>query len=131
MHEGAEMRQSAPLLCLLLAGCLAESEFHPVPVPVGGPAPAPAPAPVQPVNPRVAPQNPPLAPILDDPDDPSTAPDVYDEPIMAGSYDEALRKCQQIAKDYGLKLVNIKKPNRVRPGQNQWYRCWFQSNPRE
>ncbi|GAB4336982.1 MAG: hypothetical protein OHK0047_26520 [Leptolyngbyaceae cyanobacterium] len=66
-----------------------------------------------------------------DPENPDEQPQQYDEPIVATSPEEAERICRQIAERDGVRLVRVKQPSRLRRGQNQQYRCIFESNPIE
>jgi hypothetical protein len=50
----------------------------------------------------------------------------WDEPIVAQSPEEADRICRAKAAQYGVELVGVQQPSRVRRGQNQQYRCRFQ-----
>jgi hypothetical protein len=49
----------------------------------------------------------------------------WDEPIIAQTPEEADRECRAKAAQYGVELVRVQQPNRVRRGQDQRYRCWF------
>jgi hypothetical protein len=69
--------------------------------------------------------------MITDPDNPDEHPQQYDEPIIAASIEEAERICRQIADRDGVKLIKVKQPSKVRQGQNQQYRCIFESNPIE
>ncbi|MEP0874108.1 hypothetical protein NDA01_30880 [Trichocoleus desertorum AS-A10] len=64
-------------------------------------------------------------PVLDDPENPTEQPQIWDEPILAGSSAEAERICRQRAAKYGVELNKVQQPSRVKEGQNQQYRCWF------
>jgi hypothetical protein len=57
--------------------------------------------------------------------DPEEEVTEWDEPIVAQNPEEAERECRAKAAQYGVELVRVQKPSRVRRGQNQQYRCWF------
>lgn len=58
--------------------------------------------------------------------DPEAQPNEWDEPILAADPQEAERICRQRAAKYRVEFRRVQPPSRVRPGQNQQYRCWFQ-----
>jgi hypothetical protein len=60
--------------------------------------------------------------ILEDPEEDQSE---WDDPIIAASPEEAARECRRRAERDGVELVRVQPPSRVRPGQNQSYRCWF------
>jgi hypothetical protein len=53
----------------------------------------------------------------------------YDEPVIAASPEEANRICQQKARANGVEVSRVQMPSRIRPGNNQIYRCWFKFVP--
>jgi hypothetical protein len=59
-------------------------------------------------------------------EDPEEEVAEWDEPIVAQTPEEADRTCRAKAAQYGVKLVRVQQPSRVRRGQNQQYRCWFE-----
>lgn len=69
--------------------------------------------------------------MINDPENPDEQPQQYDEPILAASPEEAERICRSKAQQDGVKLVRVKPPSRLRSGNNQQYRCIFESNPIE
>ncbi|GAC1463423.1 MAG: hypothetical protein NVS2B14_11020 [Chamaesiphon sp.] len=69
--------------------------------------------------------------MITDPDNPDEQPQLYDEPIIAKSLEEAERICRIKAQQDGVKLIKIKQPSRIRAGINQQYRCIFESNSLE
>ena len=69
--------------------------------------------------------------MITDPDNPDEQPQQYDEPIIAANIEEAERICRIKAQRDGVKLVRVRQPSRIRPGNNQQYRCIFESNPIE
>jgi hypothetical protein len=58
-------------------------------------------------------------------EDPEEEVTEWDEPIVAQTPEEADRTCRAKAAEYGVELVRVQQPSRVRRGQDQQYRCWF------
>lgn len=69
--------------------------------------------------------------MLTDPENLAEQPEVYEEPILAASLEEAQRICQQIAERDGVKLKEVSPPAKKRSGKTQRYLCIFESNPTE
>lgn len=68
---------------------------------------------------------------LTDPENPDERPQLFDEPILADSPEEATRICRQKAERDGTKLISVKEPSKVRRGLIQSYRCIFEGNSAE
>lgn len=115
------------ILAIVLLGC-EKNEFT-VPVPVGGGGSGGYSAPSRSVprsSPKTAPTR--MPSYTFDPDDPNSQPEIWDESVVAASEEKARQECQRRAASYGVKLKRVQVPSRVRQGQNQVYRCWYESN---
>jgi hypothetical protein len=119
---------AAIAITVLAAGC-EESELRiPILSPAEGP-PVSQPQPARPGSRTLAPGQPrELREEIDEPEEESTT---WDEPILAGSPEEAERVCRRLAAARGVSLDRVQQPSRVRVGQTRQYRCWFRSNSPE
>src|SRR6476619_2766354 len=66
----------------------------------------------------------PLQPMVVDPEEPI---EEWDEGILADSPEQAARKCRALAKGYGLDLISVKRPSKIKKGQSQRYECKFRT----